>query len=64
MLLTALKELFATYFSRLTSYSAYGVAGGMLALTTWIYLSSMLILVGAQLTRIRAEKLGEAEVCS
>jgi len=63
VLLTALKELFAAYLSNLTSYSAYGVAGGVLALTTWIYLSSMVIFFGAQLTRIHAEKVGAAEPC-
>lgn len=63
ILLSALKELFASYLSHLTSYSAYGVAGGVLALTTWIYVSSMVILFGAQLTRIHAEKVGAAEPC-
>lgn len=58
VLLTVLKELFASYLSQLTKYSAYGVAGGMLALTTWIYVSSMVIFFGAQLTRIYAEKIG------
>lgn len=62
-LLTALKELFATYLSNLTSYSAYGVAGGVLAMTTWIYVSSMIIFFGAQLTRIHAEKVGAVEKC-
>jgi membrane protein len=56
--LTALKELFAAYFAELTSYSAYGVAGGVLALTTWIYVSSVVIFFGAQLTEIYAEKIG------
>lgn len=58
VLLTALKECFAAYLAKLTSYSAYGVAGGILGLTTWIYLSSMIIFFVAQLTRVRAEKLG------
>ncbi|MBX3261370.1 MAG: YihY/virulence factor BrkB family protein [Labilithrix sp.] len=64
IMLSALKELFASYLSHLTSYSAYGVAGGVLALTTWIYLSSMIILFGAQLTRIHAEKVGAVEPCA
>jgi membrane protein len=62
--LMALKEVFATYLSHLTSYSAYGVAGGVLALATWIYLSSMIIFFGAQLTRIHAEKLGLVKKCT
>jgi membrane protein len=64
ILLTALKEIFATYLSHLTSYSAYGVAGGVLALASWIYLSSMIIFFGAQLTRIHAEKMGIVERCT
>ncbi|MBX3206699.1 MAG: YihY/virulence factor BrkB family protein [Labilithrix sp.] len=63
ILLSGLKELFASYLAHLTSYSAYGVAGGVLALTTWIYVSSMIILFGAQLTRVHAEKLGAVERC-
>jgi membrane protein len=63
VVLTALKELFASYLSNLTSYSAYGVVGGVLALATWIYLSSQIIFFGAQLTRVHAEKLGSVEGC-
>ena len=62
--LSALKETFASYLAHLTGYSAYGIAGGVLALTTWIYLSSMIIFFGAQLTRIHAEKMGSVEVCT
>jgi membrane protein len=64
ILLSALKELFASYLSHLKSYSAYGVVGAVLALTTWIYLSSMIIFFGAQLTRIYAEKMGIVPRCS
>jgi membrane protein len=58
VLLTALKEVFASYLSHLTSYSAYGVVGGVLALATWIYLSSQIIFFGATLTRIHCEMTG------
>lgn len=58
VLLTALKEVFATYLSHLSDFTAYGVAGGVLALTTWIYLSGQIILLGAQFTRVLAEKDG------
>jgi membrane protein len=56
-LFSVLKELFTTYLSHLTSYSAYGIAGGVLALTTWIYLSSQIFFFGAQLTRVYAARL-------
>lgn len=62
--LTILKELFASFLSGLTSYSAYGVVGGVLALATWIYLSSQIIFFGAQLTRVHAEKLGVVDECA
>lgn len=63
VLLTMLKELFASYLSGVTSYSAYGVAGGVLALATWMFLSSHVIFFGAQLTRVYAEKIGSVEEC-
>jgi len=58
VLLTILKTVFATYLSHLTSYSAYGIVGGVLALATWIYLSSQIIFLGATLTRIHCEMTG------
>lgn len=63
VLLSALKEVFATYLAHLSNYSAYGVAGGVLGLVTWIYLTGTIIFMGAQLTRIYAEKIGEVPVC-
>ena len=58
VLLTVLKALFALYLSHLTSYSAYGVVGGVLALATWIYLSAQIIFFGATLTRVHCELRG------
>lgn len=58
VLLTVLKAIFALYLSHLTSYSAYGVVGGVLALATWIYLSSQIIFFGATLTRVHCEMTG------
>lgn len=63
VLFLMVKELFASYLSGLLSYSAYGVAGGVLALAAWIYLTSMIVFFGAQLTRVHAEKVGAVEVC-
>jgi membrane protein len=64
VMLMLLKEVFATYLAKLTSYSAYGLVGGFLALATWIYLSSQIIFFGAQLTRVHAEMLGSAGDCN
>ena len=60
-LLTVLKGVFALYLSDLTSYSAYGVVGGVLALATWIYLSSQLVIFGATLTRVHCEMTSAGE---
>jgi membrane protein len=56
--LTMLKSVFALYLANLTSYSAFGIVGGVLALATWIYVSSLIILFGATLTRVRCEQKG------
>jgi membrane protein len=58
VLLTVLKAVFASYLAHLTTYSAYGVVGGVLALGTWIFLSSQVIIFGASLTRVHCEKTG------
>jgi membrane protein len=58
VLLTVLKAVFALYLSHLTSYSAYGIVGGVLALATWIYLSSQIIFFGATVTRVHCELTG------
>ena len=58
LLLSVLKEVFAVYLANLTSYSAYGLAGGVLALATWIYLSSQLIFFGAAITRAHCDLKG------
>jgi membrane protein len=54
-MLTILKTLFASWLSRLVSYSAYGIAGGVLAVAMWIYLSSLVIFLGACITRAACE---------
>ncbi|HVJ94755.1 MAG TPA: YihY/virulence factor BrkB family protein [Labilithrix sp.] len=64
VLLLIAKEIFATYLANVTRYAAYGVVGGFLALTTWIYASSMLIFFGAQLTEVHAEKLARGAASS
>ena len=55
LLLVLLKSVFAFYLQKLTSYSAYGVVGGVLALGAWIYLSAQLLLLGAALTHAIAD---------
>jgi len=51
LLLFALKYVFGLYLSLFTGYAAYGVAGGLLALVTWIYVASLILLYGAEFSR-------------
>ncbi len=55
-----LKHLLAWYLGHLGSYAAYGAVGAVLGLLTWIYLASLLVFFGAELTRVYAEKAGSA----
>lgn len=55
VLLSILKSVFASYLSNLTSYSAYGVVGGVLALATWIYLSAQVMFLSATLAHVKWE---------
>lgn len=60
--LSALKEVFATYLAHLADYSAYGIAGGVLGLVTWIYLTSTIVFLGAQYARVYASRFAEKPV--
>ena len=55
---TLLKKLLAYYLAHLGSYAAYGVVGALLGFLTWIYLTSMLLYFGVELTRVYAERFG------
>lgn len=52
LLLLVLRLAFRVYLSLFTGYAAYGVAGAMLALVTWIYLASIFVLYGAEVARV------------
>jgi membrane protein len=58
VLFSMLKLLLAWYLGHVGSYAAYGAVGGVLALLTWIYVSSLVVFFGAEITRVWAEQLG------
>jgi membrane protein len=58
VLFTALKRLLAWYLGHIGSYAAYGAVGGMLGLLAWIYLASLILFLGAEFTRVYAERFG------
>lgn len=60
LLFALLKHLLAWYLGHLGSYAAYGAVGAVLGLLTWIYLASLLVFMGAEITRVYAEKEGSA----
>jgi membrane protein len=57
LLFTLLKQLLAWYLGHAGSFAAYGAVGGVLALLTWIYVSSLVVFFGAEITCVCAEQL-------
>ena len=58
VLFTILKRLLAWYLAHWSDYAAYGAAGAVLGVLTWIYVASMCLFFGAEFTRVYAERSG------
>jgi membrane protein len=56
LLFAVLKYLLAWYLGDIGSYAAYGAIGAVLALLSWIYLVSLIVFFGAEVTRVFAER--------
>lgn len=52
------QALIAFYLGRAGTASAYGAAGSLLVLLLWVYYSSLIVLFGAEFTRVYAENHG------
>jgi membrane protein len=52
------KELIGLYLGSSNPGSAFGAAGSLVLVLAWIYYSSWIVLYGAELTRIWAERFG------
>jgi len=52
------QTIIAFYLGRAGVASAYGAAGSLLVLLLWVYYSSMILLFGAEFTRVYAERHG------
>jgi membrane protein len=52
------QTLIAFYLGRAGVASAYGAAGSLVVLLLWVYYSSMILLFGAEFTRVYAERHG------
>lgn len=60
LLFVAGKYAIGLYIGRSDPGSAYGAAGSLVAVLLWIYVSSLLLLYGAELTQVRARQKGRA----
>jgi membrane protein len=58
LLLATLKGLIAWYLAHVGRYAAYGAVGGVLVLLAWIYVASLVVLYGAEFSRVCAESHG------
>jgi membrane protein len=52
------KMLIGLYLGRSTVASSYGAAGSVMILLLWVYYAAQIILLGAELTRVRAKSMG------
>ena len=57
VLFTALQQVVGLYLSR-ANYASYGVVGSVMALMVWIYLSSLVILLGGEFSYAYASTFG------
>jgi membrane protein len=58
LLLMVMRNLLSLYLSYVATYSAYGALGGVLGLMTWIYGTAAILLYGAELGSLYAERFG------
>jgi membrane protein len=53
------KTLLALYIGKSSVTSAFGAAGSMVAFVIWVYYSSQVLFLGAEFTRVYAQRFGE-----
>lgn len=58
---TALQAGFQLYVSAAAPYQAYGVLGGILLFVTWLYLAAIVVLLGAALNAVVADRAVDGE---
>jgi membrane protein len=63
ILISAAKKGLAFYLAHMGSYAAYGVVGSVLGLLLWIYVTSMLLFLGAEVARTCAHRYRATSAC-
>ncbi|MCA1584451.1 MAG: YihY/virulence factor BrkB family protein [Acidobacteria bacterium] len=58
LLFTVGKQLIGLYLGRSSTTSSYGAAGSVIVLLLWVYYSSQIVLLGAEFTRLYAQREG------
>jgi membrane protein len=58
LLFTIGKQLIGLYLGRASFGSTYGAAGSLVVVLVWVYYSSQLFFLGAELTKIYTRKFG------
>jgi membrane protein len=53
------KWAIGAYLTATTSADAYGAASSIILLLIWVYYSSLIVLIGAQVTRLLADRFGD-----
>ena len=59
LLFTVGKSLIGLYLGKSGAASAYGAAGSLVLMVLWIYYASLILLMGAEFTRVWAEAHGK-----
>lgn len=58
VLFTVGKQLIGLYLGQSATTSTYGAAGSVIVLLLWVYYSAQIVLIGAEFTRLYAERRG------
>ena len=58
VLFTLGQQLIGLYLGQSTTTSAYGAAGSVIVLLLWVYYSSQVVLLGAEFTKVYADRTG------
>ena len=55
------QQLLGLYLANQTAKSAYGAAGSVIVILTWVYFSAITVLIGAESIQVRADERSPAE---